>query len=107
MHGSRRELRLKFVAASGEAAYDPVMSTAPYPVALLMPRYFPLPGAVCAHDYITVRCPSCNATYVLALPRTPQFAGTVHAKVTLLKARWGLCGHHPDEITVAEARAAY
>ena len=78
------------------------MTSTPLPVALLMPGYFPIVSVGCAHDYITVRCPACNATYVLAMPRIPKFAGTVHAKVTLLKATWGLCGHHPQEITVSD-----
>lgn len=78
------------------------MPTAPVAVALLMPGYFPIVGHECVHDYITVRCPACNATYVLALPRVPKFAGTVHANVSLLKRTWGLCGHHPSEIRVAE-----
>jgi hypothetical protein len=82
------------------------MHTSPLPIALLMPGYFPIVGFECAHDYITVRCPACNATYVLAMPRIPKFAGTVHANVNLLKSTWGLCGHHPQEITVSSASAA-
>jgi hypothetical protein len=77
------------------------MPTSPLPVALLMPGHFPLAGYACVHDYITVRCPVCNATYVLAMPRIPRFAGTVHAKVSRLRATWGSCGHHPSEITVS------
>ena len=89
-------------SAAGKESYNPAMPTMPVPVALLMPGYFPLVGYECAHDYITVRCPACNATYVLALPRTPIFVGTVHAKVNLLKSTWGTCGQHPSQITVSE-----
>lgn len=79
------------------------MSTAPAPVpfALLMPGPFPVVDHPCVHDYITVRCPACNATYLLALPRIPKFAGTVHANVSLLKLNWGLCGRHPSEVTIS------
>lgn len=76
---------------------------APLPIALLMPGRFPIAGYPCAHDYITVRCPVCKATYVLALPRVPKFAGAVHVNVDLLKAAWGLCGAHPEQITVCVA----
>ncbi len=67
-----------------------------------MPGYFPIVGHACVHDYITVRCPLCLATYVLALPRLPKFAGTVHTNVDLLRSAWGTCGEHPSQITVDE-----
>lgn len=82
------------------------MATTPVPTALLMPGPLPIVGLEWSHDYITVRCPACNATYVLALPRVPKFAGTVHAKVSLLKSIWGACGHHPPEIAVCDGVAA-
>jgi hypothetical protein len=79
------------------------MSTTPAPFALLMPGPFPVVAHPCVHDYITVRCPACNATYVLALPRIAKFAGTVHANVNLLKSHWGSCGYHLSEVTIAES----
>lgn len=72
-----------------------------------MPGYFPLVGHACVYDYITVRCPSCKATYILALPRIPKFSGTVHSKVDFLRSAWGACGDHPSEITVEDRAAAH